>query len=78
MGRKYVGGEKIMNVLEHRIVKIISGELIENPFHCYLTDDEMIYKVRLVTNCYGVEETTTQYFNIKQWEDIKERGYYLA
>lgn len=67
-----------MNVLEHYIVKIISEELIENPFYSYIIDDKMTYKVRLVTDCYGVEETTTQYFNIKQWEDIKERGYYLA
>ena len=60
------------------IVKIISEELIENPFHYYIPDDKIVYKVRLIANRYGIEETITQFFNIKKWEKIKERGYYLV
>lgn len=62
-----------MNILQHFIVKVIHEEIIKSPY-----DGTEFYKVRLIEDCYGVEEITTQLFRKETWEKIKTDGYYMG
>ena len=60
-----------MNLLEHYIKEIISE------------DFEFKYgknwvKAKMVIDCYGVTEETTQLFTCDDWRKIKEQGYYMG
>lgn len=60
-----------MNLLEHYIKEILSEEQVQMYGKNWA-------KVRLIVNCYGVVEETTQLFLYEDWQKIKEQGYYMA
>lgn len=66
-----------MNVLEIYLKEIHE----EKP---YITDwckkfpDREFIKVTATWICYGRVFTQTSVYTTEQWEDIKERGYYLG
>ena len=62
-----------MNLLEHYIDEIISESKIQNP-----EDGNSYYRVQAIVDCYGHKETINSLFLIEEWEQAKERGYYMA
>lgn len=62
-----------MNLLEHYIDKIISEEKIQNP-----ENGNGYYRVTAEVDCYGHKETINRLFLIKEWEQAKEKGYYMS
>lgn len=61
-----------MNLLEHYIKKIISEEKVKSP------DGDIYYKVKAEIDCYGSVETIDKIFRIDEWEEAKEKRYYMA
>ena len=66
-----------MNVLEHYIVEVHSVEPYTSDWTPRFPDREFL-KVDLTQDCYGRVERGTHIFNTKEWEDIQEKGYYMA
>ena len=60
-----------MNLLEHYI-KEIKSELEIAQF------DKVYIKARLIVECYGVVNETTEIFTEEEWEKVKAQGYYMA
>lgn len=60
-----------MNLLEHYIREILSEEV-------ELKYGKNWVKARMIVDCYGVEEETTQLFLYDDWLQVKGKGYYLA
>ena len=66
-----------MNLLEHYIKEVHKVELKSGPS---IFNDNIIqwYEVDLTYNCYGCIKRTTMSFPKKQWEEAKQKGYFLA
>jgi len=62
-----------MNLLEHYIDKIISETKIRNP-----ENGNEYYRVNAIVDCYGHKEQINRLFLIKEWEQAKAQGYYMA
>ena len=61
-----------MNVLEHYIKEIIGVETM-------LSNNGMVFiKATVVVDCYGKIETKEIYMLPDEWEEAKEKGYYLG
>lgn len=60
-----------MNLLEHYIKEILSEDFVQKYGKNWA-------KVRLVVDCYGVIEETTQLFLYEDWQKVKGQGYYMA
>ena len=62
-----------MNLLEHYIDEIISEEKIQNP-----DNGNGYYRVNAIVDCYGNKDKINRLFSIKEWEQAKAQGYYMA
>ena len=60
-----------MNLLEHYIKEILSEEQVQKYGKNWA-------KVRLIVDCYGVVEETTELFLYEDWQKVKGQGYYMA
>ncbi|PFW52625.1 hypothetical protein COL13_26600 [Bacillus cereus] len=65
-----------MNLLEIYIKEIISEERYEADWTKELGKE--FVEVEITTDCYGSIETKKRIFEKKEWEDHKERGYYMG
>jgi hypothetical protein len=62
-----------MNLLEHYIVEIKSEQKIQNP-----QNGNEYYRVNAIVDCYGREEEINSLFLLSEWEQAKQKGYYMA
>lgn len=69
-----------MNLLEHYIKKIISEEDCTDDYERSIGRKPRFPCIKVVAeiNCYGIEETVTNYWLQPDWEEAKKRGYYIA
>lgn len=66
-----------MNLLEVYIEEVHSV----TPYTADWTDrfpDRKFVQVDVTTNCYGREKRDTYVWNTKEWEEIKQKGYYMG
>lgn len=64
-----------MNLLEHYIEEVISvTEYIPKT----IPTDKKWVEVKMLVNCYGTIEETTQLMPVDEWEKVKKQGYYMA
>lgn len=63
-----------MNLLEHYIKDILS---VENVPHEEWMKKKYV-NVTMIVNCYGIIEVKNSWFSEKEWEVIKEQGYFLS
>lgn len=64
-----------MNLLEHYIEKVINvTEYIPKT----IPTDKKWIEVKMLVNCYGTIEETTQLMPVDEWEKVKKQGYYMA
>ena len=62
-----------MNVLEHFIKEIHNVEhKHSDKYNCDYVE------VDLTHNCYGNIKRTKEIFGLKEWEDVKKKGYFLG
>lgn len=74
-----------MNLLEHYIEKIISVEDVTKEWEEYMQEkdphfvetDHML-EIKMIVNCYGSIQETTQWFHKTVWDKIQEQGYYMV
>lgn len=59
-----------MKVTEIYIIQIYNEELI---FH----DGDALVKVSMRANFLGKEYDIVRYYGVKQWDKIKQRGYFF-
>lgn len=69
-----------MNLLEHYIKEIhsiqdVTNRFMENVGHM---PHEPLYKIDLTYNCYGKIERDVKHFFKTEWEDVREKGYFMA
>ena len=60
-----------MNLLEHYIKEVIDEDYVQKYGKNWA-------KVKLIVDCYGVTEETTQLFLYDDWQKVKRQGYYMA
>ena len=58
---------KKMNLLEHYILEIIEETQIDN-----------YVRVTVKVDCHGCQETINRVFNKEEWEEAKEKGFFMA
>lgn len=66
-----------MNLLEHYIRKVIFVEPCTEEWVKEFPDRELL-EVTVTYDCYGVIETRTYIWSREQYEDIIEKGYFMA
>lgn len=66
-----------MNLLEIYLEEIISVEPYENEWTKDFKDRSFV-KVVGIFNCYGNKKEETHIFNNIEWENVKEKGYYIG
>lgn len=74
-----------MNLLEHYIEKIISVEDVTKEWEKYMQEEDPNFietdhmlEIKMIVNCYGSIQETTQWFHKTVWDKIQEQGYYMA
>lgn len=61
-----------MNLVENYIKKVHEIKLVEKEWGSYIMAD-------LTIDCYGrIERVKTSFPTMKEWESVKEKGFYLA
>lgn len=65
-----------MNLLEHRIVEIV----LEKPFKADWTKrhKDKFVEVEMIVDVYGGLSSVRRILTVDRWEEIKEKGFYLA
>ncbi len=66
-----------MNILENYIKEIHSVKPYTEDWTKDFPDREFV-EVDITVNCYGCIERKRDVFSTKEWEEIKEQGYYWA
>lgn len=69
-----------MNLLKHYIKKVHSVEDVTGEYESVVGRklEQHALKVDMTIDCYGIVERTTQYFLKSDWEDAKDKGFYVA
>lgn len=74
-----------MNLLEHYIEKIFSVEDVTKEWEEYMKEEDPNFvetdhmlEIKMIVNCYGSIQETTQWFHKTVWDKIQEQGYYMA
>lgn len=74
-----------MNLLEHYIEKVISVKDVTKEWEEYIQEEEPNFvetdhmlEIKMIVNCYGSIQETTQWFHKTVWDKIQEQGYYMA
>lgn len=62
-----------MNLLEVWIVEVYSVKELVDPIEM-----RGMLEIDAMTNCYGQGKRETLYFRPEQWEEVKEKGFYLG
>ena len=65
-----------MNLVENYIVKIYKEIPIERPEWDTKNRDWVHAYYR--TDCYGAKQDKDMIYTVEEWNEIKERGYYLG
>lgn len=74
-----------MNLLEHYIEKVISVVDVTKEWEkCMQEEDpnfvetDHMLEIKMIVNCYGSIQETTQWFHKTVWDKIQEQGYYMV
>lgn len=69
-----------MDLLEHYIKEVYSVEDITEEFKKKVgySPCRPMVKVKMRVNCYGIVEDTEHTFFADEWEEAKQKGYYMA
>lgn len=65
-----------MNLIETYLIK--THEVTPYISKCTVLINRDFVKVIATWNCYGIVEKRTDVFEVAEWEEIKEKGYYLG
>lgn len=65
-----------MNLLEHYILKVYEETPIKTP--SFDRSDREWLKVKFKCCCYGISTIVDDYYPVDEWNEIKERGYYMG
>lgn len=66
-----------MNLLEHYIKEIHSEKPYTEDWVKDFPDREFV-EVDITVNCHGCIERKRDVYNVKEWKEHKEKGYYMA
>lgn len=66
-----------MNVLECYIKNVYSITDVTDSCTWYEGDDPM-FLIHLKYDCYGDRHDRTMCFTAGEWEEVKQRGYFMA
>lgn len=74
-----------MNLLEHMIVKIESTKDVTEEYvnamresDPYFTIDEKVFRISLISECYGILEQTKVIWRESEFIHNLEKGYFMA
>lgn len=65
-----------MNVLEHYILEVYEETPIKAPY--FDKSGRSWVKVEFKCDCYGTSMIVEDYYPVDEWNEIKERGYYIG